>query len=478
MNKRLKKENGITLVSLVVTIILLLILAGITISALSGENGLLEKAKQSGEKYAKAQAEEDIKLVLNEWKIEKISSNKTFVEFLDSKTESKEIDDYEVLEDGNIEIYKNGYVILVDLDGNILEGPQKAGAKPKISNISIKLEDGTEPTEYSQEVGTPLVISFDTEIEGGEITSIEPSVPYKTDGTELEKKFVVTGKVKNDYYTKTIMVNLKNKYKLKEPVITPSTTEWTNQDIIVEVDYGNIDSTYTKEISIDGGKTYNLYTGVVTIEKNTVIKARIMGQVEVKSELEITNIDKLEPKDFTPTVSDLVSSTELTVNANTTDADATDEYGSSGIKEYQYYIYKGTELVDKSEKITSTSWTATGLTVGNEYDIYVEVWDNAGKYRKSEILNYTKLEVYVWNYFNTEEIRSWKSESSGEDLWKGDGHATGYAKVPNYTRTNLENWKIDPETGEYEVESNSQGAVYPNAEKGDVILRDYSWSRR
>ena len=39
-----KKERGITLVALVITIIVLLILAGISIATLSGENGLFKRA--------------------------------------------------------------------------------------------------------------------------------------------------------------------------------------------------------------------------------------------------------------------------------------------------------------------------------------------------------------------------------------------------------------------------------------------------
>ena len=41
------KQTGITLIALVITIVLLLILAGITINSLGGENGLLAKAKWS-----------------------------------------------------------------------------------------------------------------------------------------------------------------------------------------------------------------------------------------------------------------------------------------------------------------------------------------------------------------------------------------------------------------------------------------------
>lgn len=42
----MKKQNGITLVALVITIIILLILAGISIASLSG-SGLFDKARQA-----------------------------------------------------------------------------------------------------------------------------------------------------------------------------------------------------------------------------------------------------------------------------------------------------------------------------------------------------------------------------------------------------------------------------------------------
>ena len=53
------KEKGITLVALVVTIIVLLILAGVSISMIVGENGLLAKAKEAADKHNKATKDED-----------------------------------------------------------------------------------------------------------------------------------------------------------------------------------------------------------------------------------------------------------------------------------------------------------------------------------------------------------------------------------------------------------------------------------
>ena len=58
MNKEMKNTRGITLIALVVSIIVLLILAGITIATLSGDNGILTRAKEAKEKTEQAQKEE------------------------------------------------------------------------------------------------------------------------------------------------------------------------------------------------------------------------------------------------------------------------------------------------------------------------------------------------------------------------------------------------------------------------------------
>ena len=54
-----KNGKGITLIALVITIIVLLILAGVTIAALSGDNGILTRAKEAKEKTEQAQREEE-----------------------------------------------------------------------------------------------------------------------------------------------------------------------------------------------------------------------------------------------------------------------------------------------------------------------------------------------------------------------------------------------------------------------------------
>ena len=53
----MKKQKGITLVSLVITIIVLIILAGISIHALVGQSGIITRAQQAKENIILAQEE-------------------------------------------------------------------------------------------------------------------------------------------------------------------------------------------------------------------------------------------------------------------------------------------------------------------------------------------------------------------------------------------------------------------------------------
>lgn len=57
-----KNEKGITLIALIVTIIVLLILAGVVLNFVIGKNGIIDLAKQAGRNYVDAEADEKRKL--------------------------------------------------------------------------------------------------------------------------------------------------------------------------------------------------------------------------------------------------------------------------------------------------------------------------------------------------------------------------------------------------------------------------------
>ena len=57
--KLYKQEKGITLIALIVTIVIMLILAGVTIKLAIDDNGVIDNAKEAKDQYEQAQANED-----------------------------------------------------------------------------------------------------------------------------------------------------------------------------------------------------------------------------------------------------------------------------------------------------------------------------------------------------------------------------------------------------------------------------------
>ena len=74
---RFKEKEGITLIALVVTIIVLIILVGVSINLLFGQYGVVTKAKDAKEKQEIAQVKEDIQLKLVGLQVEKIKKGES-----------------------------------------------------------------------------------------------------------------------------------------------------------------------------------------------------------------------------------------------------------------------------------------------------------------------------------------------------------------------------------------------------------------
>lgn len=72
-----KNQRGITLIALVITIIVLIILAGICINLLFGKNGIISNAKSVGEVSEKANIDEKLKLAYSSVVIDKYTEGIT-----------------------------------------------------------------------------------------------------------------------------------------------------------------------------------------------------------------------------------------------------------------------------------------------------------------------------------------------------------------------------------------------------------------
>ena len=125
-------NNAITLIALIVTVIILLILAGITLNMVIGENGLFGKANIAKEETNKSTATEKVKLKILEYKSEAASKQedetlKGFKEFYSQDSEIEYV---------NLCVGDNGK--LVDANENT---PTRAKVKLKEYSYEFVIDD-------------------------------------------------------------------------------------------------------------------------------------------------------------------------------------------------------------------------------------------------------------------------------------------------------------------------------------------------
>ena len=101
----MKKDKGITLIALVVTIVIILILAGVTLNLALGDGGLISISKESAKQYKDAQEKESGDL----------SEMKDLLQSINHETFNKKGVNRPVLTDGMIPIkYKNGKWVITN----------------------------------------------------------------------------------------------------------------------------------------------------------------------------------------------------------------------------------------------------------------------------------------------------------------------------------------------------------------------------
>lgn len=127
MKKTLKNNIGITLIALVVTIIVLLILAGITIGTLTGDNGIISKANEAKETTNKEQAREKLSLILLDIQTTKIPKGEALII---GDELAREIGAYDEVTKATfmgdlIEVEIDGYTFEVNGDLGIEDGIEK-----------------------------------------------------------------------------------------------------------------------------------------------------------------------------------------------------------------------------------------------------------------------------------------------------------------------------------------------------------------
>ena len=180
-----KEVRGITIISLVVTIVVLLILAGVSISTLVGENGVVDNAKKiQNDTYYQIASEEVNQLVL-EHKLTK--KDETLEEFLASKVPSR-IDGVTRKDDNTLIVKKNGYEIEVESENKIIifdatpyVGTYDGQSHDMITSVNASPSDAK--VEYSIDNGKTYIENIPQIINASSVSVIVKAsrIGYKTE---------------------------------------------------------------------------------------------------------------------------------------------------------------------------------------------------------------------------------------------------------------------------------------------------------
>ena len=185
-----------------------MILAGVSINTVLGDDGIIKKAKEAAAATKQASAEEEMNRLVLEYQL--ASKDETLESFLQEKVTEGRIDGVTDNGDGTITITKKvegkDYTITVKKPA----APTPSVKVGAIRVVSDSTGAGSSLGEASTRKGTTLYIMIESTISGG-TTTVSPEVPYAVteNGTY---KFTVTGTVNGTTYTKEVSVEV-NQFK-------------------------------------------------------------------------------------------------------------------------------------------------------------------------------------------------------------------------------------------------------------------------
>ena len=282
-----KEMKGITLIALVITIVVLMILAGVSINTVLGDDGIIQKAKEQAEATRRASAEEEMNRLVLEYQL--ASKDETLESFLQEKVTEGRIDGVTDNGDGTVTISKR-----VDGKDYTITVKKPAAPTPSVKVGAIRVVSdstgaGSSLGEASTRKGTTLYIMIESTISGG-TTTVSPQVPYAVteNGTY---KFTVTGTVNGTAYTKEVSVEV-NQFK-------NSILEDINIKIgdSVNYTYDTANSSYTLESKYSGNSSNQ------TIAQTTGLTWKVLN---VDKENDTVDIISTNPTSSTVTFANIL----------------------------------------------------------------------------------------------------------------------------------------------------------------------------
>ncbi len=392
MKSSLKQKSGITLIALVITIVVLLILAGVTIATLTGENGIIAKANQAKEDNIIAGYKEKLKLKFSELNMQRAIEGKTgqltdeeknnFINELKKEDWIASIEENE----GKIEIItKDNYKIVFSISekGQIIieeAGKNTGDPFPEITATIIPL---------TGESGEKIKVKVVATVRKGKVEKIQASNGETTDYVEEGVIFeldtngeytftAITDKGKQKSTTLDVNVSIvESSISMHANPTTARNTESVGTKngietgpVVVTIQYeeSELKKQYKKETD-EGWTTVTENTVSVEVTSNIAVLARYYDDTNAYklTTYNVQNVDNEKPV-FVSKDSNVDGAT-ITVTANAEDTASEDAAADiAGILRYEY---------SKDGNTYQSSNTFSNCTVG-EYTIYVKAIDKAG----------------------------------------------------------------------------------------------------
>ena len=418
LKERVNGKNGITLIALVITIIVLLILAGVTIATLTGDNGILTKAQNAKEKNAQKTVEEQINLAVQASRInEGLVIDKDILEqeltnngIEITKSENDELP-WTVKKDGyvytiseNGEIKEKEGIAITTGDIEILKGSTKG---KKVSAQILSGETGTIKWEHTGNItlsateGNEITVNVNSNANAGDTATITARIDGKTYQDSINVKIVTQV---TSVTAEKIEVSIGDKSKIGKITAVPENAESVEVTSYVSQDItkATVDEKTGEVTGVQEGET------TVTINaKGKLSGAVVTGTCSVK----VTKLDHSEV--VVPTI---------TAKGNLANKPNIKEVRQGNIPIPQGYNYiKG----DKIGGAVITDAASGEEKVGNEF-VWVPV-DEISKMASTDIGG-TDANGNT-NYRGV--LYNWYTDVTGNTAWNWSADSTSYREPAN-----------------------------------------------
>ena len=472
------KKTGIALISLIFTIVILLLLAGIAIATLGGENGIFAKVKQAKKAQLEAEMKEQLTMALQELQIAK-QGNATLDDVTQDWANEAILKDYSPLlqEDASL----NGKLIimtknkikgkfLIDQNLNIEKIEYNTSSlefeyttvsridnKVKINIVVTDRINGIKQIDYPE--GNPLKvvdgkkeqISIDYDVELGKEYKFVITIG---DGSKTEKI------IKIDDYFYNVTKDLGESAVINNNATKAAYNKTYEATISAEGNYAITSLVVTmggQTVTTTGGNEVDINTGKIKIEKVT-------GDINIKvttKKLEITYAIAVHTSNSASNTSTLSANTQnkgttlyiniiATLEGNTctvvlkSDNTKTVPYAVTENGKYIFKVsgtYNGKTIEEEKEVIVNQYMSAQGVV---QYD--------AGDWTQAEINELKSQNLYMINKektknntFNLNDSNSGLNFTFGGFTYKGD--TANESDIASGKIITSRNQSVTPESG-------------------------------